>query len=472
MNPSRHLFLALLLPLVAPWLALGAAGTSLPALRVSDNHRFLVQADGRPFFWLGDTAWELLHRLDREEARAYLRQRAAQGYTVIQTVVLAELDGLNVPNAAGALPLVDRDPLRPNEAYFAHVDWVVAEAQSHGLYVALLPTWGDKWNKGSWGAGPEIFTPENAEHFAAWLARRYAGSNVIWVLGGDRHIENDAQRAVIEAMARGLRTGPTRQLITFHPCGGMSSADYFHDAPWLDFNMRQNGHEINYGERYAGTRRDYDRQPVKPVIDAEPVYEDHPIDFKAAQFGYSTAAEVRRPLYWDLFNGAFGHTYGHHSVWQMYGSGRTPVNGPLLPWQEAVNQPGAAQMQFARRLLESRPFLTRVPADDVLIADDIATAVPGAGRYRFSATKDSEGSYAMIYVPVERRFRVNLGVIRGGSIRAWWYDPRTGAATAAGEYRGSGPHEFTPPAAGQGLDWVLVLDDTSRNFAAPGTPLP
>jgi len=112
-----------------------------------------------------------------------------------------------------------------------------------------------------------------------------------------------------------------------------------------------------------------------------------------------------------------------------------------------------------------------VPADDVVLAADIATAVPGAGRYRFVATKDSEGSYAMVYAPVERRFRVNLGVIRGGQIRAWWYDPRTGAATAAGEYRGAGLQEFTPPNAGQGVDWVLVLDDAARNFAAPGTPL-
>src|SRR6478735_5636776 len=118
MGNARHLFRILPFFLAAPALMGGTAGMSLPALRVSDNQRFLVKADGQPFFWQGDTAWELLHRLNREETSVYLRQRATLGYTVIQTVILAELDGLNVPNAAGALPLVDRDPLRPNEAYF------------------------------------------------------------------------------------------------------------------------------------------------------------------------------------------------------------------------------------------------------------------------------------------------------------------------------------------------------------------
>lgn len=77
---------------------------TLPHLKVSDNQRFLVQEDGKPFFYLGDTAWELFHRLTREETAAYLKLRAQQKYTVIQAVALAELDGLTDPNAHGSLP--------------------------------------------------------------------------------------------------------------------------------------------------------------------------------------------------------------------------------------------------------------------------------------------------------------------------------------------------------------------------------
>ena len=130
---------------------------TLPRLRVSDNKRFLVTSDGRPFFWLGDTAWELFHRLSREEAERYLQNRAKRRFTVVQAVALAEVDGLNVPNAYGHTPLTNHDPAQPNDAYFAHVDWIVRRANELGIYVGFLPTWGDKWNK-KWGVGPEIFS--------------------------------------------------------------------------------------------------------------------------------------------------------------------------------------------------------------------------------------------------------------------------------------------------------------------------
>ena len=52
--------------------------TPLPRLKVSQNRRFIVTQSGEPFFWLGDTAWELFHRLNREEARQYFDNRAAK----------------------------------------------------------------------------------------------------------------------------------------------------------------------------------------------------------------------------------------------------------------------------------------------------------------------------------------------------------------------------------------------------------
>ncbi len=441
---------------------------ALPRLKASENQRFLVTEDGRPFFWLGDTAWELFHRLNREDAERYLRNRAERRFTVIQAVVLAELDGLHDPNPYGERPFVDNDPSRPNERYFAHVDWIVARANALGLYVGMLPTWGDKWNR-KWGVGPEIFTPENAAAYGEWLGRRYRDAGIVWIVGGDRPVESDAHRAVLAAMARGLGAGDGgRHLITFHPTGGQGSATYFHAEPWLDFNMRQNGHVAEFTGRYDQTRADYDRTPVKPVLDGEPIYEDHPIGFKQKEHGHSIAVDVRRPLYWNLFSGAFGHTYGHHSVWQMWAPGRKPVNDPLLPWSEAILQPGAAQMQHARALLESRPFLTRVPDPDLIVPDRVVTSVPGAGRYAIVATRDSGGSYAMVYAPAGRPFTVRLGALTGTTVKAWWFNPRTGQATAAGTFAKSADRPFTPPDPGEALDWVLVLDDAAKGYGAPG----
>src|SRR3954468_20357102 len=91
----------------------GQSTKTLPGFGVRDKHRFVVQEDGKPFFYLADTAWELFHRLDRKDAAEYLKTRAAQGYTVVQAVALAELDGLTDPNAYGKLPLIDKDPARP-----------------------------------------------------------------------------------------------------------------------------------------------------------------------------------------------------------------------------------------------------------------------------------------------------------------------------------------------------------------------
>ena len=82
-----------------------AAGPSVDfgrgGLKVSENRRFLVHADGSPFFYMGDTAWELFHRLNREEAEKYLENRRRKRFTVIQAVALAELDGIRVKPQIG-----------------------------------------------------------------------------------------------------------------------------------------------------------------------------------------------------------------------------------------------------------------------------------------------------------------------------------------------------------------------------------
>ena len=439
-------------------------------LKVSDNKHYIIHEDGTPFFYLGDTGWELFHRLNKEDAEKYLENRRMKGFTVIQAVVLAELDGLNTPNAEGNKPLVDNDPLKPDEAYFKHVDWVINKAAEKGIYIGLLPTWGDKWNV-KWGKGPQIFNPENAREYGKWLGKRYKDSpNIIWILGGDRPVEVEIQRQVVVAMAEGLKEGDNgAHLMTFHPTGGQGSAQMFHNERWLDINMRQNGHSLSFTERYFATYEDYKLTPVRPVLDGEPIYEDHPINFNPDQNSHSTAADVRRPLYWDLFSGAFGHTYGHHSVWQMWSPGREPINRPLMPWYEAIDQPGAAQMIYGRLLMESRPFLTRIPDNSIIVADRITSAVPGAGSYKFVSTRDNDGTFAMIYAPVGRKFTVRMDVIKGTDVNAWWFNPRNGEATFIGKFQSEGAKDFITPSPGENLDWILVLDDASKKYPAPGS---
>lgn len=453
---------------------LRADGPKPTRLKVSENRRFLVREDGSPFFWLGDTAWELFHRSTREEAGRYLDNRAKLGFTVIQAVAIAELDGHTDPNPYGHLPLVDLDPARPAvkdgpaNDYWDHVDFIVDLANSKGLVVGLLPTWGRYWHDKIKDDKP-LFTTENAATYGEWIGRRYRDKGVVWILGGDRGFDDEGQMDVVRAMARGLRKGDGgSRLISFHPNGGGGSSGYFHGEDWLDFNMRQNGHDAEYPGRYSRTREDYDRSPPKPTLDGEPLYEDHPISFNAGKFGHSVASDVSRPLYWDLFGGAFGHTYGHHSVWQMWSPKKGPVNDPLMPWSEAIDQPGASQMQHARHLLEFRPFLSRIPDDSIIVDDRVVTSIPGSGRYRFSGTRDSDGTYAMVYAPVGRTFRVRMDAIKGDKVAAWWFNPRDGGATRIGTFPNTGERAFTPPDKGEDRDWVLVLDDEAKGYGTPG----
>ena len=219
------------------------------------------------------------------------------------------------------------------------------------------------------------------------------------------------------------------------------------------------------------TRDDWNRNnPTKPVLDGEPIYEDHPVAFDAGKRGHSVAADCRRALYWNLFNGACGHTYGHHSVWQMWNPDRSPypVNNPLLSWHEALNQPGAAQMQWGKRLMLSRPYLSRIPATELVLAESsIPSAWPGEGIYRFTATMDTDGTYLMVYAPVGRKFEVNTTVIRGKRLTGWWYNPRNGQSQKIGRVERAERVSFISPNPGEELDWILVIDDASKKYKRP-----
>ena len=421
-------------------------------LKISANQRFLIHDDGTPFFYLGDTAWELFHRLNLEDAQHYLQTRAAQKFNVIQAVALAEEGGLSIPNANGDLPLRNNDPTTPNEDYFAHVDAIVNCAAQLGMFVGMLPTWGDKWNH-KWGDGPQIFTPENARIYGEWLGQRYRDAPIIWIVGGDRPLDNDAQIATVRAMAQGLRAGDNgRHLITFHPHGGASSATWLHDEDWLDFNMQQNGHGANT-DVWNRIATDYERAPTKPILDGEPLYEEHPIAFDAAKNGYSGAADIRKFAYWDVFAGAFGHTYGDHSMWQMHEAKRgAGVNGPISSWRDALGAPGASQMQHLRALIESRPFLSRVPDADFI------TSPPRAAASHVAATRDANGSYAFVYSATGQPFSIDTSRLTGEILRAHWFDPRTGQTSFAGKFARAKSESWTPPSNGEGHDWVLILD--------------
>lgn len=436
--------------------------SSAQNLSVSENHRYIVQEDGTPFFWLGDTAWELFHRLDREEATQYLENRAEKGFTVIQAVVLAEFGGLTDPNPYGDLPLINNDPTQPNEAYFEHVDFVVNKAEELGLYIGMLPTWGDKFNQ-KWGMGPEIFNTINAKEYGEFLAERYKDKPIIWILGGDRNPEKDEHMAIIRSMAEGIEEGygDVDPFMTYHPQGGSSSIQWFYKDDWLDFHMFQSGHgEVN-NPNYERVLEAARRTPRKPVLDGEPNYEDHPIAWNPNN-GWFDSFDVRQAAYWSMLAGAMGHTYGNHNIWQMFEPGREPVSSARTPWYEAIDQPGAFQMSYFKQLFEARPFEKLVPFQEMVRGDILNNSSPAR------AAKASNNSFAVIYIPHGQTIDVSLDMFEDNEVNAWWFNPRMGKTIQLKPVAGGEVHQFDPPAdRNRGNDWVLVLDNSEANFETP-----
>jgi len=463
----------------------------LPRVRVHADGHHLQLADGRPFFWLGDTGWFVMHRATRDEASYYLQTRARQGFTVIQTMLLPECDALRFPSDWGELPFEGTDPLRPRDAYFKRIEDFFAEAASLGLYVAPVALWGDKVTA-PWGDGPRVFTTENlpaARQYGRWLGTRFAThSNLIWIMGGDRparlggHPDNWCDQVAIDAgfprhhdwtpiwreMANGLLEGSKGEaLITYHPQGGAASTSvYLHQEPWLHVNSMQSGHGGGHDQPvWEWVTRDYALTPAKPTFDSEPNYEDHPYNpwprWDPAT-GYFRDHDVRKQCWRSVLAGACGVTYGNHAVWQMAGNRHEVINHADRDWRDALNRPGATQVRFLRDLLESRPFFRLLPDQSLILSD------PGKGGDHLRAARDRDGTYAFVYLPHhDQPVKLDLGRLRGPKLRAWWYDPRSGLGTLIGEIA-AGPAEFVSPSYGP--DWALVFDDPTAGYRAPGLP--
>jgi len=435
------------------------------SLAVSDNGRYLATGDGKPFFWLGDTAWLLFSKLTREEANTYLEDRKQKGFNVIQVMVLHDVAAENV---YGDSALVAKNVSRPLSTagtsskdsiaydYWDHVDYIVDQAAEKGLYMALVPVWGTNVKE-------KKVDKNQAKSYAEFLAKRYKDKwNIIWLNGGD--IKGSEGMEVWNTIGETLRQNDPNHLITFHPRGRTGSSQWFHNAKWNDFDMIQSGHrrydqdtskneKLHYGEdnwKYVET--DYKLKPIKPTIDGEPSYEDIPQGLHDTLQPRWTDADVRRYGYWSVFAGAFGYTYGHNSVMQMYKkTDLKPAYGPKDQWITAINAPGAKQMEYLKELMLSRSYFDRIP-DQTLIAGN-----NGEKYDRVTGTRGEE--FAMIYTYTGKNFSVQLGKTDGDDVKASWFDPRTGKFTTIGEFENKGIKEFNPPGEpANGNDWVLVLD--------------
>lgn len=434
----------------------------MPLLKVSENGHYITTTSGDPFFWLGDTGWLLFTKLNREEAEKYLEDRKEKGFNVIQVMVLHTLGAVN---SYGDTALVDDNVARPlvtdgnsfddpvQYDYWDHVDYVIDMAAEKGLYMALVPVWGGNVLGG-------YVSRSEGKAYGEWLAERYKDrDNIIWLNGGDTYGSDST--TTWNLIGNALNDNDPNHLITFHPRGRMQSSDWFHNEPWLDFNMVQSGHrrydqddtERNYGEdNWRYIQVDYNMKPTKPTIDGEPSYEGIPQGLHDTTQPFWNDDDVRRYAYWSVFAGACGYTYGHSAIMQFYKpSDDEPAYGAREYWTQALDAPGAKQMVHLKDLMLSRPYLERVP-DQSLIGGENGV------RYDYLVATRGD-NYAFVYTYSGKTIPVNMDKFKA-KVKASWFDPRTGNTSQIGEVENNGTHEFDPPGEKEdGNDWVLVLDE-------------
>ncbi|MFB3903317.1 MAG: DUF4038 domain-containing protein [Acidobacteriota bacterium] len=427
----KHLRMGLLLLALPAMLALQSRAETRGPIRVSPDHRYFVDADGKPFFWLGDTAWPLFAQYGKDQAESYLRNRATKGFTVIQGV-LAWGRGTGfeskapMANAAGDKPWLNDNPATPNDAYFRHVDHLVDFARQQGLILAMLPTWGYYVND------VQAINLQNARAYGRWLGHRYKmASNVVWVNGGDRIATGF--EGVYRELARGLREGDGgTHLITYHPCGWRSSAQYFHTDDWLDFNMIETWTE--WSKIYPAIIADSLLIPRKPVVLGEGAYENGP----EYPQGPITPLIVRRQAWWSFMAGGF-HTYGQNQMWRMDPG-----------WESTFDTPGAEHVTLMRKILESLRWWELNP-DQGLFASGI-----GSERTLNTAMRSPQGDLTLVYLSSQCTVFLHLDKIAAKEVRMTWINPSTGERKEAGVFRTGN------------LNGKVFPDGQTRHFSTPG----
>jgi len=414
-------------------------------LEVAASKRHLT-LNGKPFFWLGDTVWLLAQLPKNDELELYLRTRAEQGFTVIQlTAVMGEerVWGTTRKTSRGDVPFSDLNTLKPaitpgadpnnpdQYDYWDHLSYALERIHAHEMRAALVT-----YFVGSQGDGYKYLRRDNAYPFGYLLAERYRGKpDIIWVLGGDHVPTTDEHKAVWNLVAKGIaealtgREDYSKVLMTYHISGGSSSSQYWHDAPWLDFNMAQTWSA--YQDIHPMVLRDYQKVPAKPCGLGEGAYEDGP--------QYPTkpidALVIRKQACWSWFAGGY-HTYGNGNVWHFDSLKAESTQ----PWKEAVRSRGATTLGHSKNFLESLEWWNLIP-DQTFFAEG-----KGAAAKLNVAMRTAKTNAIVVYLSSPAPIQLRLEKLTGGSIAsAKWTNPSTGEQRPGGVFARQ-TQAFTPPA--------------------------
>ena len=432
-------------------------------LRVAAHRRALAYGDGSPFFYLGDTAWEMTWRSTMDEVRQYISTRKAQGFTAVQLVAMQHLGLLDegVINQNGEPFFTNKNFLSPNPRYFAYMDSIVTMLNDSGLVAVIVPAWSRGMTESTHLAWRyERFLPNAAVlQMGRYAAARYAGHHVLWIAAGDDWYNRDEQKVFWAQFARTIQeTDGQQHLMTLHSAGYTASFDFFpNSASWLDFQTYQSSHDTPSNAPRTFAARGYALSPVKPVLNAEPIYEDITVAFwnERPNPPRASAENVRTAAYSSILSGALvGVSYGADGIWQ-WNSRRLPSPNlnPRFPVDSALRFPGARQMGILRDIMERYAWQSLEPAPLLVSAVEPSSVIADVASNEHLILAYLQRGITK--VSLETRQIAGMKFVR-------WHNPADGTVSAFQALpRLPSIAAFSPPSLTQ--DWLLVITgDTSQ----------
>jgi hypothetical protein len=442
-----------------------AAAQAAYPLKLSENHRYLVDQNGKPFLMVGDTPQGLMGRLTEPDAEYYFADREAHGFNTLGWIDVmcagndyptnkdaATPDGIKpfTGYVAGGSDFTHYDLSKPNEAYFTRLDHILQLATKHHLFVFIDPIETIGWLPALRNNGMKA-----AYAYGQYLGNRYKGyNNVAWINGNDFNLWTvPKDDDLVQAVSKGIRSAAPNQLQTVELHVRTSSS--FDDPRWIPL-IELNG-TYTYSPTYIQMLHGYNQKPVAPEIMIEAHYDWENVG-TPPDFG--TPYVLRKQDYWTTLTGGIGQFYGNKYTWSF-------TDG----WKEKIDTPGVEQLGIWAKFFSSLPWYDLVPDQDhkVITAGygnfgNVDTRVSESDYA--TAARTSDGSTVVVYVPTTRAITIDMACLNGAA-RARWFDPSDGSYKDAesSPVPNSGSHEFTPPGknhAGDG-DWVLLLESSASS---------
>jgi len=406
-------------------------------LKISDNSRYLLDQNDKPFFLSGEAAWSLIAQVSKEDAVYYLDNRQEKGFNVVMVNLIEHEFCSNPPrNYYGDLPFTGKTFITPNEDYFEHADYVINEAAQRGMVVMLYPLYLG-YNCGSQGWCNEVSSASLSDMYTwgQYVGTRYENyDNIIWAIGADTN-PTPVKSKVLE-FVRGLTDHDTRHLITAHNQPGSAAVTPWEGETWLTVNNVYSYSSYLYVECFLA----YSHDPVMPYFMIEAAYENED----------ASQQRLRSQAYWPVLSGGMGHVFGNCPIWHFgSNSGWCGTNN----WKGNLDSPGSFSMQYVQQLFNSLDWHLLVPDYDHLVL------TAGYGNWGSSsyvtAALSEDGQTMVAYLPSSRQVTIDMSKISGFEATCSWYNPSNGTTTEIGTYATSGNRNFTPSSSG---DWVLVIE--------------